>query len=323
MYLHEVGRALDRKYRMQFTEMGERLVGIAENVENIHYSMGLPCNFKCVHCPVTGHDKTVEKYRRKSDELGVDLGNPMKFTDPELVEAGLELFPKVAQIGLGCGGGEPMLNPQYKRVLEVSRNFFGEKAKAIPAEERAEWWTQPYYYGITHGNPVDVHFGGRIVLFTNASLMPNKESELKDFLLDHQNVTFEVSYDLPHQEMYRQSGLDLDSTVHSLDRLAGDSDVRNAGVRLLVFHTGDLSPKALQKEFPNSLVNVGYVINFGDCEVPGTIKYYPRAFNGKKGHEERHIIMDSQGNLFNSMNNTYAANFDFLCGIVRKVETDM
>jgi hypothetical protein len=321
MDFRKVATTHDGKYRLDFTPIGLKFTGHPQDVQNTHISLGLACNFSCGHCPVNERDKIVGKYGERSAQLGVDLGNPVRFTEPDLVGASLELFPNVEQIAFGCGGGEPTLHPQYEKILQMSRDFFSGKAdrEGVQAEEQHLWWTRPYDYGIKHGKITQVDAGGRIILFTNASRMPQEEVKLKEYLLEHPNITFQVSYDGFHEDSYRQHGLDFRQMTGNLGRLAGDRDVKRAGVQVYLFHVGKEKLEKLEKSFPDCIVGVGYQINFGQNHIPGTIQYNPYAMRGKKGHFESHAIIDSQGNLFADMNDIYCANFDFLCGRIARL----
>jgi hypothetical protein len=313
--------AMDGKYELGLTPAGQKYVGFPRDVENLHLSLGLECNFRCGHCPVNKRGKIAEEYRRASQELGVDLGDPGEFTDPELLSAALEVFPNVEQVGLGCGGGEPMLNPRYDKFLQRSRNFFEARARAanVPEGERSLWWMDPYEYNVSRGGKVvDVHPGGRIVLFTNAARMPQNEADMKKYLLEHPSTTFEVSYDGYHEANYARLGRDFARMIDTLDMLAGDTSVRNAGVQIHLYHVGGGDVTKIQESFPHCLVSMGYVINFEPRHVRGAISYDPNAPRGDKF--EKHAILDSQGNMFPSMCDTYSANMDRLCGRLAKVK---
>jgi hypothetical protein len=319
MKFNTYASALDGKYRLDLTETGEMLIGkYPRDVQNVHFSLGLTCNFRCGHCPVSNsRAKIVRKYEAKSSELGVDLGDPTVWTDPELVKASLGIFPNVEQIGLGCGGGEPTLHPRYEEIINISTDFFAAKApkgEEIRPDQRLFWWTKPYEYGLSQKRVVDVHKGGRVVLLTNATGLPQERTTLKDYLLRHPGVTFEVSYDGFHEANYRRLGLDFGRMIATLNELAGDTQVQNAGVQVYLFHVGNESIVEIERAFPHCLVNTSNVVEVSPDRPPVMERI-------SRGPHERHAILDSQGNVFHTMNDVYSANLDYLCGKVRKVET--
>lgn len=312
----EYGRTVDGKYSLGLTEVGEALIGrYPREVQNAHFSLGLACNFTCGHCPVSNSRvEIVRKYEARSRELGVDLGNPMNWTDPELVEASLEIFPNVEQIGLGCGGGEPTLHPRYENIIKISRDFFAAKAEKVPGDKRLFWWTHPYEYGLSQGNVVDVHKGGRVVLFTNAAGLPQERTPLKEYLLGHPGLTLEVSHDGFHAANYERLGLDFGKMIVTLDELAGDPEVQNNGVQIYLFHVGNEKIAEIERAFPHCIVNTSTVMEVRPDSPPVMER-------GTRGYHERHAILDSQGNVFDTMNDVYSANLPYLCGKIRKVET--
>jgi len=312
---YPVASSLDGRYSMDVTKTGETLIGAyPREIQNVHFSLGLACTFACGHCPVNEREGIAARYESVSKELGIDLGNPIRYTDPELVAASLDILSGTEQIGLGCGGGEPLMHPQYEMIINTSRDFFAARAERVPSEERLFWWTRPLDYNSAKGRTADVHRGGRVVVFTNAVRMPQDRKNLKQYLLEHPFVTFEVSYDGFHEESYRQHGLDLRTMISHLDALAGDEDVRSAGVQIYLFHVGNERADALERTFPHCLVDISSVVKFTP-EAPGG-----RAM--RRGRLERHVISDSQGNIFHSFNDVYSGNLARLCGKIRNTRSE-
>jgi hypothetical protein len=144
--------------------------------------------------------------------------------------------------------------------------------------------------------------------------LPQERTPLKEYLLGHPEVTFEVSYDGFHEANYRRVGLDFGKMIATLNELAGDPEVQNAGVQIYLFHVGNKRTVKIEEAFPNCLVDTSTVMKVRPDSPPVMER-------GTRGYHERHVISDSQGNLFSTMNDVYSANLDYLCGKVRKVET--